>query len=298
MPKKSVPLFHIQQHCFDNGVANFKAGSFSEESCTIVEFEENHRHEYYEIIWLKNGVGHHHIDLLPHHYSGSVLFLLAPGQIHRIEQTIPSEGYIVKFLPSVFKMEKEFNEYIMDGCLFDNTLTSPVITVPEHLNSVLESLFLNLIQEFRQLEPDAENIVSSYLKILITHIHRIQRKLTSSGNAIGNPRYELFRKFKVAIESQYKQRHSVQHYADVLSTQPRSLNSVSREFAGKSAGEVIHERILLEAKRSLYHETKSVKEISFELGFEDPAYFTRFFKKHEGIAPQYFKEQKTLEITA
>jgi AraC-like DNA-binding protein len=57
---------------------------------------------------------------------------------------------------------------------------------------------------------------------------------------------------------------------------------------------MIQERILLEAQRYLYHEIKNVKEIAYDLGFDDPAYFTRFFKKHTGFAPQYFKQQKNL----
>ena len=109
MTKRNIPLFHIQQHCRDSGIADFKVGSFSEDTCTAVEFEEDHRHEYFEIIWLKNGTGNHQIDLHDYVYSGSVMFLLAPGQIHKIEQRIPSEGYIIKFLPSIFKQEKDFS---------------------------------------------------------------------------------------------------------------------------------------------------------------------------------------------
>lgn len=293
MSKKIVPVFQIQQHCIDNGLANFKVGSFSEDACTIAEFEENHRHEHFEIIWLKNGVGNHSIDLIPHSYSGSVLFLLAPGQIHRIEPIVHSEGYILKFLPSVFAQESDFSQAILKTCLFDGTVSSPVITVPEHLERIFENLFTDLIQEAHNPEEVSQDIISSYLKILVTHIDRIQRKTSGRERLLNNPRYDLFLRFKVAVETQYRGEHSVQHYADMLGTHPRTLNSVSREFANKSAGEIIHDRILLEAKRSLYHEIKSIKEISYELGFDDPAYFTRFFKKNTGVAPQHFKEQKT-----
>ena len=94
-----------------------------------------------------------------------------------------------------------------------------------------------MVQEFHQIETDSENIVSSYLKILITHINRIKRKKISDSVAIKDPHYALFRQFKIEIEKKYKKEHSVQYYAGVLHTQPRSLNAVSREYAGRSAGE-------------------------------------------------------------
>lgn len=296
MAKKTVPLFEIQQHCAENGLTNFKVGSFTEEMCTIVEFEESHRHEHYEIIWLKNGAGTHHIDFTPHSYSGSVLFMLAPGQIHKIDPIAKSEGFILKFLPSVFAYENDFKHYILNTCLFDTSVHSPVIQVPNSMEVTLQNLFGSLTREFQALDEDSLNIVSSYLKILITNIDRIQRKTQGQENLIQNPRYDLFLKFKVAIETQYKNHHTVQHYASNLGTQARVLNSVAREFADKSAGEIIHDRILLEAKRSLYHEVKSIKEISYALGFEDPAYFTRFFKKNSGLSPQEFKAQKSNSV--
>ena len=253
MAKKNIPLFHIQQHCFDSAIVDFKVGTFANDTCTAVEFEEHHRHEYFEIIWLKNGTGNHQIDLQNHAYTGSVMFMLAPGQIHKIEQQKLSEGYIIKFLPSIFKQEKDFFNYILDTCLFDSDTTGSAINIPTDLEETLEHLFLRMIAEFEQVETDSENIVSSYLKILITHINRIKRKNINETPVGRDPGYALFRQFKIEIEKKYRKEHSVQYYANALNTQPRSLNTVSQEYAGRSAGEMIQERILLEAQRYLYH---------------------------------------------
>ncbi|HKC35913.1 MAG TPA: AraC family ligand binding domain-containing protein, partial [Chitinophagaceae bacterium] len=206
MAKTNIPLFTIQQHCY-SGTYNFKVGSFSKDACTSMEFEENHRHEYFEIVWIKNGTGNHQIDMEDHFYSGSVMFMLAPGQIHKIVQQISSEGYIIKFLPSVFKHEKDFSNYILDTCLFDSVTACSIINVPGSLHTVLEDLFLKMTEEFHQIEIDSENIVSSYLKILITHINRLKRKKISEQHAIKDPSYALFRQFKIAIEKKYKTEH-------------------------------------------------------------------------------------------
>lgn len=79
-------------------------------------------------------------------------------------------------------------------------------------------------------------------------------------------------------------------YARKLMTQSRTLNSLSKKYTGKTAGAIITDRIILEAKRELYYNTSSIKEIGYDLGFDDPAYFTRFFKKQIGVSPQEYKQ--------
>ena len=296
MPKNEIPLFDIRHNCDETDIHNFKIASFNELTCTATEFEENHKHEYFEIIWLKDGSGEHQIDLQSHPYHGSAMFILAPGQIHKIDQKKPSEGYVIKFLPSIFRRENDFYDYILDTCLFDHKSSCPVMNIPKNIQPIIEDLCLQLRKEFQEIAIDSENIISSYLKILITHINRIKRNKPDSQQIINNPQYALFREFKIAVEKKYKEEHSVQFFAELLNTQTRPLNTVVRKFVELSAGEIIQERIVLEAQRSLYHETKSIKEICFELGFEDPAYFTRFFKKHTGLSPQAFKENKVLSL--
>jgi AraC-like DNA-binding protein len=86
--------------------------------------------------------------------------------------------------------------------------------------------------------------------------------------------------------------HNVKDYAIQLNTQARTLNTLARKYGNKSALEIIQDRIVLEAKRKLYHSSASIKELGYELGFEDPAYFTRFFKKNVGTAPRHFKTKQ------
>ncbi|MEQ8362864.1 MAG: helix-turn-helix domain-containing protein [Cyclobacteriaceae bacterium] len=289
-------VFDIQSVCPDREVTNFKISTLENRICSSLEFSSEHRHEYFEIIWIKSGKGLHHIDMVEHPYNGSVLFVLTPGQIHKIVEESESTGYVVKFLPSIFKHEGDFESYILDTCLFDNTSTCPVIPVPLDgtMRSRLDNSFSQMVEEFHRPDLDSENILSAHLKILITYIHRMKRLKLGREVSISDAQYGLFRSFKVAIEKSFRKDHSVQFYASKLSTQARTLNKVSRKYAGKSASEMIQERLLLEAQRNLFHESKSVKEIGFDLGFDDPAYFTRFFKKHIGLAPQYFKEKAAL----
>nr|WP_294938636.1 helix-turn-helix domain-containing protein [uncultured Flavobacterium sp.] len=290
--KKEIPVHDINYSCETSIITSFKVKALQNGQCPFSEFTESHKNDFFEIIWLKDGEGIHEIDLHKHFYKGSVLFILAPGQIHSIHPDKISDGYVLRFQPSLFKNEKEFADYVLDSCLFDTVSSCPIIPVAVILEPLFESIFHQMVTEFNDPQMDSENIFSSYLKVLITNIHRIKRAKTGSEIIINNPHYSLFRAFKLAVEKEYKQEHSVQYYASLLNTQTRTLNMVSQKFGGKSAGDVIQERIVLEAKRGLYHQYLSIKELGFSLGFEDPAYFTRFFKKHTDFSPQQFKESQ------
>ena len=289
MKKKVIPIFSIGQHCDDKAIASIKISSFSEEACTIAEFEENHRHAYYEIIWLKNGKGVHTIDTIPYSYSGSVLFLLSPGQMHVIKPIEKADGYVIKFLPSLFNDSKDMNEYLLSAGLFDNIQAQPLLKVSSSSHAVFADVFSKMVTEFNADEEDKEKILLAYLKILITHINRLKRNHLSKQLSNRDINFFLFQNYKVSVENHFKKEHSVQRYAEILNTQARTLNSLSKKYLKKTAGEIISDRLILEAKRELYHNTNSIKEISYDLGFEDPAYFTRFFKKHTGISPQEYR---------
>lgn len=277
----------IHQSVFNH----FQIDAFSPQHCSVNILGEGNWSDSFSVIWLRDGNGTHDLDLKKHYYEGSVMFVLAPGQIHKLHQHTKSDGYIIRFSPAVFEYEKDFMNHILDTCLFDSNSSCPVIQIEEDTHHVFANLFDQIHTEYLLQDVSAHEIICSYLRILISQINRIKRKKMSQQVPINDPGYKLFRSLKIAIEKNFRQQHSVQFYAELLNTQPRNLNTVTRLFAERSTGEIIQERILLEAQRILYHEDKRVKEVCYELGFDDPAYFTRFFKKHTGLAPQFYKAQ-------
>ncbi|HVI48750.1 MAG TPA: helix-turn-helix domain-containing protein [Chitinophaga sp.] len=290
MSKNTAPIYRIGQHCSDEKIHRyFKVTSFDVVSCTQAEFKEHHGHEYYEIIWLKQGKGIHLIDGVAYPYDGAVIYLLAPGQMHKLQQAEKTTGYILKFLPGIFSDARDSDEYLLDSCLFDNIDAAPMLKpAPEDI-SLFENLFSMMQLELQRDGMGQEKILPSYLKILFTHLMRLKPNQACIENRIFGIGHDMFRRYKVEIEKNYRTLHHVQDYADLLSTQARNLNILSRRFVGRSAGELITDRIMLEAKRYLHHQSLSMKEIAFSLGFDDPAYFNRFFKKHTGVAPGQYK---------
>ena len=283
-------IFVIDQHCADRDVTYFKVASFSEEACTIAEFGEKHRHDYYEIVWLKKGKGTHMIDMTDYPYNGSVVFLLSPGQIHKITPEEKASGYVLKFHPSIFVNENDADEYLIENGLFEQVEADPVVTVNAAVNAVLADLFQKMEEEFYSDERDKQNILVAYLKIVLTHIDRLKRVRSSEKINPREPKFELFKRYKSLVEKHYRIEHGVQFYAQELHVQGRTLNDLCRKYLNKTAGDLIAERLFLESKRELYHNTRTVKEIAYHLGFEDPAYFTRFFKKLSGFSPGEYRE--------
>lgn len=102
---------------------------------------------------------------------------------------------------------------------------------------------------------------------------------------------EYFRQFSQLIEAHYAEQWSVERYAKKTGITPVYLNVLCRQWAGESSLALIHQRVVLAAKRSLVYTSMTISAISYALGFNDPAYFTRFFKRHAGISPKVFRQQ-------
>lgn len=124
------------------------------------------------------------------------------------------------------------------------------------------------------------------LIILVTRMGKEQHlaKVTDHGEV------DLIRQFNLAVEEHFRDKHQVQDYADVVFRSPKTLSNVFAKAGGRSPRAVIHDRIVLEAKRLLHYTDKTAKEIGYELGFDDPTAFSRLFKKVTGHSPMAFKK--------
>jgi AraC-like DNA-binding protein len=247
------------------------------------------RLDRFDLVWLKEGKGIHTIDMQDHPYEGSVLFVLSPGQIHRITHEGTARGVSLRFSSSAFHSERDFEDFVLDTCMFDTETSCPAIRIDDTTSCIVDDILVRMSEEAAIDEPDSIIVTSSYLKILITTVNRLKRKKALDQITLTDPTYVLFRKFKIAVERNYSNNHSVQEYARLLNSATKSLNSASRKYGGMSASALIQNRILLEAKRALTYEARTVKEIGYELGFDDPAYFTRFFSRKIGVPPSEFR---------
>jgi len=150
------------------------------------------------------------------------------------------------------------------------------------------------IEELNTRDNIQTDMLMMLLKRLIITVTRLAKSKYVPDPKLQDQRLDVFRKFNLCVEGNFRTEHSVNYYARLLNKSPKTLSNIFSLYNNKTPLQVIQERIIIEAKRLLYYTGKSVKQITYELGFEDPAYFSNFFKKHTSLSPLDFRSSKEL----
>lgn len=184
-------------------------------------------------------------------------------------------------------------EVACDGLLFNNILGIPLVTLDQHIYNVIASLFDNIKSELKEQDASSEEMIRTYLKQMIIHATRRWKKeyLDETLELNIHADQELFRDFGRLVELHFRTKHQVADYADLLHFAPKTLANKFSKLKLENPNDVIKTRIVLEAKRLLFYTDLTVKEIAYQLGYEDPAYFNRLFSQKAGISPAEFRKQ-------
>ena len=206
------------------------------------------------------------------------MFFIAEKQIHQwLNEDYNGEfkGYFIVFNESYIKTDKVLL------ALFDFLDDEPFLDLDDNEAGVVLQL-ITLIKEHKDTER--KEYQQSLIEALLHFV--VQKKKTSHTNmSINKKRFITLRKL---IEEHYVDEKQVSFYARQMNISIKRLDVITKEVSSLSISELIQKRILLEAKRELSLGSKSVQYIATSLGYHDPSYFSRFFKKHEGIAPSVF----------
>lgn len=254
-----------------------------EKACVVNEDEQK---SDYSIYYIKKGKGKYHIDFKSYEFDGSVLFFLSPGQIFSVDSEKIQEAYRITFVRDFYCIQTHDKEVSCNGVLFNNVYSTPfVIPNPEEIHQ-LDFIISSLISEIKSQHTGQYDMLQSYLKQLIIYSVRIKKE---NHNGIEDVKSQLFKDFSTMVEIKYSSEHSVAYYANRLGLSPKSLSKHFLRNGYDKPSEYLKNRILLETKRKLLYSDLSVKAIAYELGFNDPAYFSRFFTKSTGTSPKKFK---------
>lgn len=181
-------------------------------------------------------------------------------------------------------------EVSCNGLLFFGSDFTPVIQIDDFEQQSLNTLIKVLEEEFNTIDRNQEEMLRLLLKRFIIKCTRIARKQLIKGD-LPEARIDIIRQFNVLVEEHFKSLKQVADYAALMNRSPKTLTNVFRQYKSKSPLQVIHDRIVLEARRMLIFTDKTAKEIAWDLGFEDPSQFSRFFKKNNLLSIQDFKEK-------
>jgi len=174
------------------------------------------------------------------------------------------------------------------GFLFSNT-DHLFVKINDQAQQKLRLLSDIFIDEFKT----SDNIRNEMLLVLLKRLVMYVTMLAKSGYApvkkLQDERLHVIRKFNLLVEANFKTEHTVSFYAEQLYKAPKTLSNLFAIFNQKTPSQIIQERIMVEAKRLLFYTDRSVKDITFELGFEDVSYFSSFFKKNAHVSPSDFR---------
>lgn len=243
----------------------------------------------YNIFWIQEGKGTYNIDFESYSFDGGVLFFLSPGQVFSVDSEKVKEAYQLTFNRDFYCIQTHDAEIACNGVLFNNIYETPFVKPCEKDAFKLKFILDNLIEEFSNKDTAQYDMLQSYLKQFIIYSVRIKKE----NHVIKeDTETKLFKDFSLLVEQNFKKLHTVTDYAARLGISPKSLTKHFQKLSTHTPSNFIKNRIILEAKRQLIYSTDSIKQISFDLGFNDPAYFSRFFTKATSNSPIQFRKQQ------
>jgi AraC family transcriptional activator of pobA len=256
-----------------------------EKACTIAHNEQQNA---YSIYWIQEGKGTYNIDFECYTFTDNMLFFLSPGQVFTVDSEEIKTAYKLTFARDFYCIQTHDKEVACNGILFNNIYETPFVKPGKKDTAKLNFILDGLIDELQQNETAQYDMLQSYLKQFIICIVRVKKE-----NHVLKEDVEtrLFKDFSLLVEQNFRKLHTVKAYANRLGISPKSVTKHLQKLGAVKPSSFIKNRILLEAKRLLIYTDKTVKEIAFELGFNDPAYFTRFFTKAISKSPLQFKKE-------
>ena len=266
-----------------NGDLAFKILTFGDGSY----FDHVQRSNYYSLIWITGGAGRVKVDFAEYDFDRNHIFAFSPYQPFMFSgPTI--RGIAIQFHSDFFCIHKEQSDI---PCLFNNIYQAPNIVVTAASIDPLTLLVEQMKAEMRTVASGQYDVLVSYLKIFLVNVSRIRMSQVDTveiESSVKGP--FILKALKEAIEKDFRQKHSARDYADALNISAKALAKIAKGYFNRTLTELISERIMMEAKRELYLTHKPVKEIAYELGYEDEHYFSRFFKTNADISPQVFRD--------
>jgi len=181
------------------------------------------------------------------------------------------------------------SEVSCNGILFFGTQDLPIISIPKEQKNRFDLLYEVFVEEFSTPDKIQGDMLQMLLKRLIIMSTRLAKEQLVT-KSLKNDQIEVIRKFNFLVDVHYKTKRKVSDYADLLFKSPKTLSNLFSIYNQKSPQQIILERLALEAKRLIHFTDKQNQEIAYDLGFNDPAHFSRFFKKMTHMTPSEYRE--------
>jgi AraC family transcriptional activator of pobA len=289
--KGPIPVFDI---CSLNGENHRYADIQIEPFAAYLEKHPNlhhvHGHTFYHVVVFTAGGGTYTIDFEKYSVNRGEAYFMLPGQVHGWNFEV--DGYVINFSEE-FLLSFLADKQYLDRFSFLSDTSNNVYKLSEEGLSIIIQLLGIAVSELENVQQYQMDMVRSLLLSVMIHFERSIVK-DAIGNDVKNTNIILLNNFKKLINNYFTQYKLPKEYAAMLYITPNHLNALCQDMLNRSAGDMIRDRVLLEAKRQLINVDNNVANIAYGLGFTDNSYFTKFFKKYTGLTPEEFKKKQSL----
>jgi AraC family transcriptional regulator, transcriptional activator of pobA len=289
---KAIPVYdicNIDQSSAQRGLMIQRFSTYLEKH--YQNLHHPHKHSFYHFVLFTKGKGSHTIDFEKFSVKPFQIYFMIPGQVHSWHFDGDVDGYIVHFNETLFTTFLQNGQYLERFPFFSGNSKDGVCQLPVQVHDRIVFLFQSMLEEVKESkELNIDMIRVRLLELFITIERHCAGKKDKS---IPQQKLILLKNFKQLIDKHFRTFRLPKEYAEVLYITPNHLNALSQDLLGKTAGDVIRDRVLLEAKRLLTNADMTVTEIAYDLNFQDNSYFNRFFKKYTGTTPEEFRKKIT-----
>lgn len=254
---------------------------------------ESHRHgNLFQVLCIFDGAAEVRFDDHVRALTDGSVITIPPGVVHAFLFTPATEGVVLTVAEELLDATGEF-------AYLESVLLAPQLIrfdTDDDLFAQLRAHLRFIAAEFDRPQSGHSVVLTSLVKVALTIIAR-QAEETRLDLAAGGSDSKILKGFRDLLERNYAKQWSIEAYADALNTSVSSLNRRCKRYLGLTAKSILQNRVLLAAKRRLIYTRAPVEQIAWSLGFTDPAYFSRFFRKWEGVPPGRYRQNAAERTT-
>ncbi|MGO4912061.1 helix-turn-helix domain-containing protein [Leeuwenhoekiella sp. W20_SRS_FM14] len=253
-------------------------------NCPPSYLDDPGRREFFEIVWLNNEEALHE----PQHdfqtLRGDWIYLIPPYRVHQLNKA-GKKGVLISFKQEL--LEDDLKEFLLDVFrMFNIQGEFSCLQVTEQSEKGLLAIYKLMNEEYSQDEVNLI-MIKALLKVFLLKLIQLKEQHFTLQDINEKRIYE----FMMLIELNFYEERKAAFYANKLDMSTKRLNQILKEKLDKTAVQLIHDRVILEAKRQIIHSENTIKEIAYNLQFKDPSYFSRFFKLHTNQSPNEFQDK-------
>ena len=290
-PKRSIPLYSLYGEDSIIEDTEFVHIEEIESRSRLYDWEiQPHTHgSLFQIMVIVSGPAKVHFEGENSSVAGPCLVVMPAGVVHGFHLDPTTKGKVISVATGFLEAHSRPLDRETLGPVLTHGGIVPYKKSPGHFRTI-KQLADQLHAEFRYPQVGRALMFDALLRALLMMLSRHIALRQNSINKVGYKR-SAFNRFRVLIEDHFKERWSINRFAEKMSLTENRLNRICQSFTGKSAFEILQDRILLEAQRYLVYTTAPLAQIAYDLGLNDAAYFCRFFKKRTGLTPTAYRER-------